>query len=127
MKLVKSLALVIGLICVAYFVGATAYQFTLDSDHNGTAEFSVESTGNTTIEGSLTANGSVAIHDILTISGDTATEAVRIAGAYTTLPTSGYDKYTIIMFIGDDTGFGSPKLCVSTDTVTSASCWVPLH
>jgi TRAP-type C4-dicarboxylate transport system permease large subunit len=127
MKLLKTLALLMGIMLVGYMVGATVYNISYDSNRDGTSEFSVDTDGNTMVKGTTDLQNSVTIHDILAVSGDTATEAVRIAGAYTTLPTSGYDKYTIVMFIGTDTGFGSPKLCVSTDTVTSASCWVPLH
>jgi hypothetical protein len=121
MKLGKSLVLIIGLLCVAYFAWATNPQWALDYDHNGTPEFSIESTGNTTIEGSVT------IHDVLVVSGDNATLPIYIAGAVATLPTSGYNANTIIAFVGTDTGFGSPKLMFSTATVTTASCWVPLH
>jgi hypothetical protein len=139
MKLVKSLALVIGLMCVAYFVGATVYNIAYDSNRDGTAEFSVDTDGNTAIVGTLavtgittvsgmTANGTTTINDILSVSGDASNGSVQIGGAFALFPTSGYRAGAIIYYNGSETNAsGTNKFYGSTATVTTASCWVPLH
>ncbi len=132
MKLVKSLALVIGLMCVAYFVGATAYQFTLDSDHNGTAEVRVDTDGNTEIAGTLAVTGAqtnagdTRINGILSVSADTANGLMYLGGSFTTLPTSGFSAGTVIYVTGGTYTPDSPAFWGSTATVTTVSCWKAL-
>jgi len=111
MKLVKSLALVIGLICVAFFVGATAYQWTLDSDHDGTSEFTVDTDGNLTNTGSLTAKGIVSASSMV------------IGGTFNALPTSGFNAGAIIYCTASTYSPSGPHFYGSTATVTGVSCW----
>lgn len=99
MKLVKSFVLVIGLLCVAYFVGATDYQWQLDSNHDGTSEVSIDTGGDMIMTGYVTI-GSV---------------------TSPSLPTSGYGAGTILF------NSTNKMLYFSTGTVTSVSSWVVVH
>ncbi len=115
MKLVKSLALVIGLICVAYFVGATVYNITYDSDRNGTPEFRVDTDGNTEIAGTLAVTGV-----------PTFTTGIDI-GSVSAIPTTGYGAGSIVFYTGSESGWTTAKFYGSTATVNDVSDWVALH
>ena len=105
MKFLKSAALILGLLLVAYFAGATVYNIVYDSNRDGTAEFSVDVDGNTVNVGTF-ATATAAVTGPVNIiatpygvgisSSSSSTTIVKIGGAYETLPTSGYSEGAIV-------------------------------
>lgn len=115
MKFLKSLVILMGLLFVSYYVGATVYQWTLDSDHNGTPEFRIDTDGNTEIAGTLAVTGI-----------PTFTTGIDI-GSVSAIPTTGYGAGSIVFYTGTESGYTAGTFYGSTATVTGVSCWVALH
>ena len=131
MKFLKSLALIMGLLLVAYFAGATVYNIVYDSNRDGTAEFSVDSDGNIVNTGSITASGAISgttitgtigtltssTYGVKVSTSATSTTSVYLAGAVVTLPSSGYSEGAIIFNKTDH------RFYWASAAVTDISCW----
>jgi len=90
----KKLFIVLTAVLLVAGVVYAADQWTLDSNHDGTAEFSITTEGITTVSG------------------------MAISGNMGSFPTSGYSEGAIFY------NTNSNKVYVATATVTASSCWV---
>ena len=124
------------LLIFCLFIVMGAYAFTVlsfDPNNDGTMEFLVDDGGSLTLKGALTSVGITNVGAVAQSGGNviltgaykvavststTSSITMGMAGAWQTLPTTGYPEGTFAYQVSDH------RMYVATCTVVSATSWI---
>ena len=113
--------LVLSVLALALAVGAWAAQYTFTPDAVTTVE-NISSTGVAIGKGKTAAGKPLDVVGTVKVSSSTnSSQAICFAGAFSTLPTTGYSEGCLAYQLSDHT------LYTSTQTVTASTSWKAVY